>query len=146
MAEFSVTQTLHHGPLPDPDTLAQYERMMPGAAERIFRIAEREQEHRHAQEKTSLEGEIAHQEKMSDLEAFRIKSLFSSNDIGGRYGLYLALFALSLAAWSIYFGASPWVTAAFLGFPVAAMIETIRSGARPRKLPGEEESQRKNPK
>ena len=38
---------IRSGPLPDPEAIAAYERALPGAADRIFRMAEREQEHRH---------------------------------------------------------------------------------------------------
>lgn len=37
----------HSGPLPAPKTLAEYEAVLPGLAERIVRLPEREQEHRH---------------------------------------------------------------------------------------------------
>lgn len=55
--ELSVEQS-HLGPLPDPQTLASYENVLPGLAERIVRLAERpheelaqEQSHRHAMER-----------------------------------------------------------------------------------------------
>jgi uncharacterized membrane protein len=44
------------GPLPDPDMLAGYERVLPGAAERIFAMAERQAEHRQALERTVVVG------------------------------------------------------------------------------------------
>ncbi len=42
------------GPIPDPLSLAQYDKIVPGAAERILSMAELEQSHRH-----SLENEYA---------------------------------------------------------------------------------------
>jgi uncharacterized membrane protein len=36
------------GPLPDPQTIAGYENALSGGADRIFKMAEREQLHRHA--------------------------------------------------------------------------------------------------
>lgn len=42
----SVTKS-YSGPLPDPDTLQGFEDIVPGAAERIFTMAEKEQDHRH---------------------------------------------------------------------------------------------------
>lgn len=39
--------TVHVGPLPDPDTLRQYDHVAPGAAQRIIAMGEREQRHRH---------------------------------------------------------------------------------------------------
>lgn len=38
------------GPLPPPESLAQYDKIVPGAAERIIAMAEKEMEHRHKNE------------------------------------------------------------------------------------------------
>ena len=38
------------GPIPHPDHFAQYNKVLPGAAERILKMAEREQENRHKHE------------------------------------------------------------------------------------------------
>lgn len=46
-----VTRMSHHrGPLPHPDSLARYDAIIPDGAERIMRMAELEQQHRHAWE------------------------------------------------------------------------------------------------
>ncbi len=37
----------HSGPLPSPSTLKDYDEVLPGLAERIVRLTEGEQEHRH---------------------------------------------------------------------------------------------------
>lgn len=44
-----VVQVQQHysGPLPQPESLAQYDQIVPGAAERIIKMAEKEMEHRH---------------------------------------------------------------------------------------------------
>ena len=44
----------HSGPLPPPHQLQEYENILPGSAERIFRIAEREQAHRHEMQHTEM--------------------------------------------------------------------------------------------
>ena len=41
----------HQGPLPRPRDFAEYDSVLPGAAERILRMAEQEQSHRHSMEK-----------------------------------------------------------------------------------------------
>ena len=43
-----VSRTEFSGPLPPADELEKYERVFPGAAERIIAMAERESSHRHA--------------------------------------------------------------------------------------------------
>lgn len=43
-----------HGPLPPPESLKQYDVIVPGAAERILSMAEKEMEHRHQRENRTL--------------------------------------------------------------------------------------------
>lgn len=45
---FRQTTIARSGPLPDPATLRQYEEMIPGAADRIINMAERDQQFIHA--------------------------------------------------------------------------------------------------
>lgn len=40
-------EMIYSGPLPTPSAFAQYDKALPGAAERILRMAEQEQDHRH---------------------------------------------------------------------------------------------------
>jgi uncharacterized membrane protein len=47
-----------NGPLPPPAALEQFERIIPGSAERILRMAEKEQDHRVAQETDGLAADI----------------------------------------------------------------------------------------
>lgn len=47
------------GPIPSPAVLEQYDKILPGAAERIIRMAESEAEHRHRLTSRHLESEIA---------------------------------------------------------------------------------------
>ena len=49
-----VSET-YSGPLPHPAILQQYEAIQPGFAERLLRMAEREQDHQHEMEKASAE-------------------------------------------------------------------------------------------
>lgn len=52
--ELIYQQKTHAGPLPTPEDLQKYEMIMPGAAERIFSYAEREQSQRHDIEKDAV--------------------------------------------------------------------------------------------
>ncbi|WP_206668814.1 DUF2335 domain-containing protein [Stutzerimonas nosocomialis] len=56
----AVYEERHSGPLPSPRQLREYEDVVPGGAERIFQMAEREQSHRHEQQKAmaSLRGSV----------------------------------------------------------------------------------------
>lgn len=44
-------KTMFHGPIPDPEVLAQYDRIVPGAADRILKMAEEQSAHRRDMEK-----------------------------------------------------------------------------------------------
>ncbi len=56
------------GPLPAPEILAAYDEVLPGLAERIVRLTEREQQHRHELEK----GELAFLQQRAHAEATRL--------------------------------------------------------------------------
>ena len=45
------------GPIPHPDTIQKYEEILPGAADRIISMAERQASHRQALEKKMIEAE-----------------------------------------------------------------------------------------
>lgn len=53
----------HHqaysGPIPDPDSLAKYEQIQPGFAERIIKMAEEEALHRRANENKVIKSSMA---------------------------------------------------------------------------------------
>jgi uncharacterized membrane protein len=51
-------EKFHSGPLPDPDTLKEYNEILPDAAERIFKMAEKEQEHHHTMGVKLVDSEI----------------------------------------------------------------------------------------
>ncbi|MBI5711777.1 MAG: DUF2335 domain-containing protein [Candidatus Eisenbacteria bacterium] len=58
-AEVQTVQFVHHqGPLPPPEQLEHYNRVLPGAAERIFTLAERQAEHRRNLESTVVTGNL----------------------------------------------------------------------------------------
>lgn len=59
----------YSGPLPHPDALERYEQIVPGAAERIISMAEKEMEHRHKNE-TMLSRNVVRTTYTSILFAF----------------------------------------------------------------------------
>lgn len=44
---FLIQGQIHAGPIPAPDEIGEYERILPGSADRLIRMAEKEQGHRH---------------------------------------------------------------------------------------------------
>ena len=58
----------YSGPLPNPETLAKFEQILPGAAERTFRLVESEQEHRHKMQEKQLDAGIVDQKDVRNIE------------------------------------------------------------------------------
>lgn len=52
-----IQQESFSGPIPHPRIMAGYEQVLPGSADRILKMAERQQEHRFGLEKTSVESQ-----------------------------------------------------------------------------------------
>lgn len=63
----SVSRQLIKSPVPPPDWLAGYKEVEPTAPERILRLAENEQQHRHTMEKLLVESQIESQRTESKL-------------------------------------------------------------------------------
>jgi uncharacterized membrane protein len=54
-AVFETTTTIEHrGPIPSSDEFGRYEKILPGSADRILKMAEKEQDHRHNWERSHL--------------------------------------------------------------------------------------------
>ena len=76
----------HSGPLPPPNTLAGYEKVLPGAAERILSMAEKQAGHRQSLEKTT------------------VRSRIHNEDRGLYLGFLLALASLGVGGYAIHLG------------------------------------------
>ena len=85
-----VKVSTYSGPLPPPNVLARYDQVVPGAAERILQMAERNQSHQIAIESGALEA------SKRDTRTGQILALI------------VTLMALILAAFVVSQG-SPWV-------------------------------------
>lgn len=105
---------LHIGPLPPPETLAEYEKLQTGLAERIICMAEIQSQHRREVEKTSLDAKIAfdereHQEiKRGQYLGFFVSLFFGS--VGG----YLTLKGYSISGIALSGGALASIVTAFI--------------------------------
>ena len=95
------------GPLPSPDALDRFNKIIPNGADRVVKMAEAEQAHRIDYERTGLTASTA--------EARR-----------GQYvGGALSLAAIICAAYTSHIGA-PWqVSVAFLSLPIMGMIRAL---------------------
>jgi uncharacterized membrane protein len=80
----AILAAAYSGPLPDASQFQAYEITLPGAADRIIRMAEKESEHRHRKEIKALNGMIWN-ERLGMLCAF----ILSAAMIAG--GFYVVL-------------------------------------------------------
>ena len=85
---------VHHGPLPDPATFQQYNKVIPDAAERIMNIYESEVSHRHNLESEQIE---LHKKKL-ELERLQLSIEKNYADSEARNSLLgiLSAFLLSV--------------------------------------------------
>lgn len=102
------------GPLPHPEILEGYERVLPGSADRILSMAENEGEHRRTIEKTIVKTDI-------------IRSY-----LGLGSGFIIALVGLG---GSIYLGINdkPWASGIMGAGTVTGLVTVFVVGEKPRK-------------
>lgn len=59
VSRFTAVQETYSGPLPHPELLERYDKIISEGAERIMRMAESEQMHRHKCDDLMIKGEVA---------------------------------------------------------------------------------------
>lgn len=95
------------GPLPPPNVLNGFNDVVENGAERVFNMAEKEQEHRISYERAELE---------ATRRDFRR---------GQVMGSILALACVLASVYSVSIGAHPIVSIALVGIPIMALIGKI---------------------
>lgn len=119
-------QKLHQGPLPAPEDLQHYDDLLPGAAERIFRMAEIEQQHRHEQESKSISSELSTRDLLQATEKARIEGVMRSDKRGQYLGAAVSILAILGAIYTA--GTQPYVAAALIGLPILGIVKALRNG------------------
>jgi uncharacterized membrane protein len=127
-----LTQQTFQGPVPPPVILEGYERIHPGATNRIFTMAESEQAHRHALEVAATNANIAAQEKQIAIAEQKAKSETLSDRIGQFTGFSAVLISMGCA---VYFGShgEPWLAGLFIGIPLVGLVDVLRNKPRPQE-------------
>lgn len=101
-----VHQEAYQGPLPHPDLLVKYEEIIPGSAERILSMAEKEQQHRHQLENEVIKKEIAQKGRGLNF-GFTLALLIVV------VGAYLLIIDKSLQGFSLILGSIAMIIAPF---------------------------------
>lgn len=128
-ATTTVTQTqvkAHMGPLPAPEVLAGYEHVLPGSAERIMAMAERQQESRLTLESRQLQADISHRDEMARIQKRMHTGAFISDYIGQALGFVTALACVVFAAYAGIWKDNWVVAALFLSLPVVGIVQAVR--------------------
>lgn len=118
--------TAHSGPLPAPETLEGYEEVLPGAAERILRMAEKQQDGRLDLEARQLDADIDHRDEMARIQRRVHTGAFISDYLGQLFGFLVALLSLGFAAYAGIWRDNWVVAGLFLSLPVVGMIQAVR--------------------
>ncbi len=106
------------GPIPDPITLEQYNRILPDAANRIVSMAEKEQEHRHRM-----------QEKLIDAQVNDTKQERDERRLGQIFGLSIGV--VSILAGSITAILASPIAGGFIGSAgVVGLVSVFVLGRR----------------
>lgn len=108
-----VEEEVFSGPAPHPRMLAEYDLALPGSANRVLTIAEKEQSHRHWWEKVALVAEIG------------------LNYLGQILGFLVSL-ALMYGAFKSAEINQPVVACAFLAASAVGMVSVFVTGRRPK--------------
>lgn len=116
------------GPLPHPDTLQQYEKILPGLAERIVSMAESEQRARLDSVKKDAEAK-ARLLEIADSESASNRKMTTRGQWIGAAVTFLCIIAAAFFAWS---GKSDMVVMCFLAVPTASLIAAFVPGIKKR--------------
>lgn len=108
--QLQTQQLLHQqwsGPLPPPAALEKFNLIIPGSADRILAMAEKEQVHRIGYEKTGLDATVAESKR------------------GQFLGAAISAIAILGAVYAAYVGANWIVSIALVGVPVLGLVRAI---------------------
>ena len=101
------TVTTHQGPIPSPEVIAGYEKVLAGSADRIIRMAEKEQDHRHKLQ-------LQNQSQLVRLTFIGQLFAFAIGISGVAGGIYLVKCDKSITGFSMFFSSLAALVGIFL--------------------------------
>lgn len=106
-----IRESSHSGPLPDGETLIKYNSVIPDGADRIMKMAEKQQEHRMTIEKKA------------------ITSQFRQSNLGQWFGLVIGIVGIGCGTFLAYSGATT-VGGIVAGGTVVSLVSVFVIGKR----------------
>ena len=125
--------SIRTGPLPTPEELFHYQQLIPGSADRIIAMAEREQAHRMNIEDMQSRSDIRHRDELVAAQRQNAAGVFRSDMAGQILGAAVALTATGGAIYTAMIGAPALVSIALVSLPVAAIIKALRANGKDQK-------------
>lgn len=125
--------SIRTGPIPTPEELLNYQRLIPGSADRIIAMAEREQAHRMNIEDLQSRADIRHRDELVAAQRQNAAGVFRSDMTGQILGAAVALAATGGAIYTAVIGAPALVSIALVSLPVAAIIKALRPNGKEQK-------------
>jgi uncharacterized membrane protein len=119
-----TTARLYQGPIPHPEQLAEFERLVPGAAVRLIDLGLEESRHRKAQEESAMKANIAAQEQQLAIAAHHSRAVFQSDLVSQTLGF---LVTMGCVAGAVYLSINGHETVAALlcAVPTGALIQAF---------------------
>ena len=115
---------VYEGPIPHPDQLAEFDRIVPGAAREILDMAKAQAKHTHWLEVETTNANVLTQHRQIDVESYRVKSVFRSDLVGQACGVLVSLACIGGAVYLAVSG-HELVAAALAAIPTAAVIQAF---------------------
>lgn len=115
---------VYEGPIPHPDQLAEFDRIIPGAAREILDMAKAQAKHSHWLEVETTKANVLAQQRQIDVETYRVKSVFRSDLVGQGCG---ALVSMACIGGAVYLAMSghEWGAVTLAAIPTAAVIQAF---------------------
>jgi uncharacterized membrane protein len=119
-----VATAHYQGPIPPPSILEGFDRIVPGAAQRLIQLAEDESKHRRELEVRTMEANIAAQRRQLDIGEYQSKAVFRSDFVAQLLGASITVFCVLAAIWASMHDQVA-IAVILAGIPTAAVIQAF---------------------
>lgn len=116
--------SVFQGPVPHPEILSGYERLVPGTALRMIQMAENESIHRRDLESRTNAANISAQERQITIAEYQSKAVFTSDTYGQIAGIAVSLLCVCGAIF-LSFNGHEVVAGGLATIPTAAVIQAF---------------------
>ena len=120
------------GPIPPPDAVQAYEKMTPGAADRILTITEKQQDHSHRVTEKQQEHEHRMEERVIGIQETVVVSDVKQSFSGLWIGFAIAVLGILSGTALGIFGPA-WLGGVVAGVPLTYLVGVFVYGSRSRR-------------